>query len=69
MTGTDIALGMLCAIALTRVLASLLFAIGVWDSLTIFSVAGVLLCVGLLAYYIPARGATKVDAAVALRYE
>jgi putative ABC transport system permease protein len=69
MIGTGLTLGVLGAFGLTRLLASLLFGIGVWDPLTIFSVAGILICVGLLACYIPARRATKIDAAVALRYE
>ena len=69
MIGAGLTLGFLAAFGLTRLLASLLFGVGVWDPLTIFSVAGILICVGLLACYIPARRATKIDAAVALRYE
>jgi putative ABC transport system permease protein len=69
MIGAGLTLGLLGAVGLTRLLASLLFGIGVWDPLTILGVAGILLCVGLMACYIPALRATKVDAAVALRYE
>lgn len=69
MIGTGLTLGLLGAFGLTRLLASLLFGVGVWDPLTILSVAGILISVGLLACYIPAHQATKVDAAVALRYE
>lgn len=69
MIGTGLTLGLLGAFGLTRLLASLLFGVGVWDPLTILSVAGILISVGLLACYVPARRAAKIDAAVALRYE
>ena len=69
MTGTGLVIGFLGALGLTRFLATLLFGVEPWDPLTITSVAGILSCVGLLACYVPARRATKVDPAVALRYE
>ncbi|MBZ5578750.1 MAG: ABC transporter permease [Acidobacteriia bacterium] len=69
MTGTGLALGFGAALGLMRLLATLLFGVGAWDAATLTGVAGMLGGVGLLACYIPARRAMKVDPVVALRYE
>ncbi|MGB2642003.1 MAG: ABC transporter permease [Candidatus Acidiferrum sp.] len=69
LAGFGLALGVVAALVLTRLMSSLLFDVKPSDPLTLGVAAGLLALVALAACYIPARRATRVDPLVALRYE
>jgi putative ABC transport system permease protein len=66
---TGSVLGICLALAASRAMASMLFEVQPHDLLTFLTVPLILICVALLACYMPARHATKVDPMMALRYE
>ena len=69
LTVAGVVLGLLGALGLTRVMASLLFGVGARDFVTFAAVPLILIGIAILASFLPARRATRVDPVVALRDE
>jgi ABC-type antimicrobial peptide transport system permease subunit len=72
MAGIGLAVGMISAIALMRLLPSfshLLYGVGQWDPITLFGVSAVLLTAALMACFVPARRAMRTDPMNCLRSE
>jgi macrolide transport system ATP-binding/permease protein len=69
LAGVGIGAGLACSVGAATLIRGLLFGVQIWDAATLATVAMVLAVSALLASYIPARRAAKVDPMVALRYE
>jgi ABC-type antimicrobial peptide transport system permease subunit len=67
LAAAGLAIGIVVSLALTRVMATLLFGVGARDPMTFVGVGGLLALVSVVACYIPARRAMRVDPVVALR--
>ncbi len=67
--GSGVAVGLGAAVGLTRLMEALLFGVSPLDPATFGSVAAALIIVALLATYLPARKASKIDPVDAIRYE
>jgi ABC-type antimicrobial peptide transport system permease subunit len=66
---TGVAIGLAAAFVLTRVMSTLLFGVSPTDPVTFISISIVLVSVAVLAGYVPALRATRVDPMFALRYQ
>ncbi len=69
LVGAGIVLGIIASLAVARVIATQLWGVSAYDPITLTSVAVLLLITGIVACWIPARRASRVDPLIALRYE
>jgi ABC-type antimicrobial peptide transport system permease subunit len=69
LAGIGLAIGLAGALAATRLLSSLLYDVRPTDAITFAAVSLLLLAVALVASYLPARRATRIDPITALRYD
>jgi ABC-type antimicrobial peptide transport system permease subunit len=64
-----VAIGVIASLVLTRLMSSMLYGVRAYDPLTFAGVASLVIAVAVLACYVPAMRATRVDPVTALRYE
>jgi putative ABC transport system permease protein len=69
LTFVGLVVGILGSLGLTRLMASLLYGVGARDPATMLLVGALLALVAVIACYVPARRATKIDPLLAVRYE
>jgi predicted permease len=69
LVAAGVGLGLLAALAIARLLSTLLIGVAPYDPITFASVAGILIAVALVACFLPARRAANLDPTTALRYE
>ncbi|MCI0612872.1 ABC transporter permease [bacterium] len=69
LTAIGVAIGLMGAFALTRLMSKLLFGVSATDPMTFVAISGLLILIALVASYIPAHRASKIDPVIALRYE
>jgi putative ABC transport system permease protein len=69
LAGIGVVIGVGAALGLTRLMSGMIYGVKTWDPATFVAVVAVLICVSLLATYVPARRTSRVDPIIALRYE
>jgi putative ABC transport system permease protein len=69
LASVGVGIGVVCALALTRLMAKMLYGVSPSDPATFLTIAGLLLLIAMAACYVPARRAMRVDPSIALRYD
>jgi putative ABC transport system permease protein len=69
LAAVDLMIGIVSALLLSRIMSSIVYGVATIDPLTVVGVSLLLISVALVACYVPARRAVRIDPAVALRHE